>query len=163
MKILFPALFLLLLTNCTNNNEKKITTLLNTFFKSQNDFRTRDKNLMSKNLLQLIDKVNIREAADIERVKNSEFPTDKPDCIEEDIFSGSYEGQDSLNILEIKTSATTATALIQFTNKNFKETWKDEIYLVNENGWKIDNVIFVENKTGIKNTKELLLDFINAK
>lgn len=163
LAFLISTLLLLLFWNCSNPQKKEITTTLNTFFKSKNDFRTIDKALMTKDLASLIQKALEREALEVEKIKNSKFPTDKPLCIEGDVFSSLYEGQDSLKILEIKINGTKATALLEFTNTQYKETWKDEVILLNENGWKIDNVFFKGNEPTSNSTKELLLNLINFK
>ena len=52
---------------------------------------------------------------------------------------------------------TFASSKILFTNHYYNEKWTDSVVLVNENGWKIDNVYF--NKPALS-TKHLLESFI---
>lgn len=161
--ILLSGSFLFLFTNCNNSSDKEIKNAVSTFFKIQKDFRGIDKNLMSQELSGLIEKAVKREELEVEKIKNSEFPTDKPLCIEGDVFTSLYEGQDSLNILDIKTEENKATVLIEFTNKQYKHSWKDEVILINDKGWKIDNVVFKGVDVNSKSTKDLLQSFIDFK
>lgn len=74
-----------------------------------------------------------------------------------------YEGQTAFKILDVKENKDTAVVLIQFENGPFKQYWQDQLILVKENGWKMDNVIFKPVPNNGKSTKDVLLDFINAK
>lgn len=160
---LLLAFILFAFTNCSNKNEAKIIKTINAFYKNPNDFRNMDRKLVTKELGSLMNKAAGREIVEVEKVKNSNSPTDKPLCIEGDVFSSLYEGQDSLSIIDIKIEKTVATATVEFTNTQFKTTWKDEVVLQNENGWKIDNVMFKGPDVNSKSTKDILTAFINSK
>ncbi|MBL7910900.1 MAG: hypothetical protein JNJ41_07595 [Bacteroidia bacterium] len=161
--ILIAAAFIFLFNNCKNTSDEEVKKAVVTFFKIPKDFRDVDKNLMSQELSGLIEKAVKREELEVEKIKNSRFPTDKPLCIEGDVFTSLYEGQDSLNILNISAEENKATALIEFTNKQYKHSWKDEVILVNDKGWKIDNVVFKGEDVNSKSTKDLLQSFIDFK
>lgn len=163
LTLLLSTLFLFSIFSCSDPVKNEISTSINNFFKSPKDFRSIDKNMMTKELGELIQKAVDRELLEVEKIKKSEFPTDKPLCIEGDVFSSLYEGQDSLKILGIKIKNNKATATLELTNTQYKETWKDEVLLKNENGWKIDNVIFKGIEPTSKSTKDILLSFINFK
>lgn len=160
---LISSLLIFLFTNCSTTSHEEIKRSVNTFFKAQQDFRTIDKNLMTQELSVLIDKAVAREELEVEKIKKSEFPTDKPLCIEGDVFTSLYEGADSLNIIDIKTEENKATVLVEFTNKQYKHSWKDEVHLVNDMGWKIDNIVFKGEDVNSKSTKDLLQAFIDFK
>ncbi len=161
--ILLSVLFVFLFTNCSNSSDEEIKKAVTTFFKIPKDFRDIDKNLMTQELSGLIEKAVAREELEVEKIKKSEFPTDKPLCIEGDVFTSLYEGQDSLNILDIKTEENKATVTVEFTNKQYKHSWKDEVLLINDKGWKIDNIVFKGEDVNSKSTKDLLQSFINFK
>ncbi|MBA2612655.1 MAG: hypothetical protein H0U95_11825 [Bacteroidetes bacterium] len=160
--ILIAGLLIFLLSNCSDPSKEEIKTVVNTFFKSRKDFRDIDKNLMTTSLSSLIEKTVAIEIADGERIKKSEYPTDKPMCIEGDIFSSLYEGQDSLKIIDIKTEDNKATVTIELTNTLFKQSWEDKVILIKDSTWKIDNVIFKAGNMETKSTKDVLTRFINS-
>lgn len=160
--ILLSASFIFLFTNCNSSSDKEIKNAVTTFFKIQKDFRSIDKNVMTKDLSELIEKTVAIELKDVERIKKSEFPTDKPMCIEGDIFSSLYEGQDSLKIIDIKTEGNKATVSVEFTNTQFKQSWEDKVILIKDGDWKIDNVIFKPGNMETKSTKYVLTSFINS-
>ena len=83
--------------------------------------------------------------------------------IEGDVFSSLYEGQDAVKIGDIKIEGNKATAEVEFTNTEYKLTWKDVVILVQENGWKIDDVLYTGHKVDVKGTKDGLLSLINSK
>ncbi|MBK6989234.1 MAG: hypothetical protein IPH33_14055 [Bacteroidetes bacterium] len=113
--------------SCSDDSKTEVTSTINTFLKTyKGDFHTADKNLMSTDLADLISKSVSKEELEAEKVKVSEFPTDKPLMIEGDIFSSFFEGQ----------------------------------LLVNENGWKIDDVVYSGHKIEVASTKEGLKNFI---
>ena len=82
--------------------------------------------------------------------------------IEGDIFTSLYEGHNAFTIDEITIEKHQAKVLVEFSNYTYKQKWTDEVILVNENGWKIDNVIFKAYNPTLKNTKEILLGLINS-
>lgn len=154
----------LLFSQCTNNAQHEIEKTLEAFYKThRTDYRKADKSLLSKPLAELITKASAREDAEAEKTKNSENPTDKPLMIEGDIFTSVYEGQDSLSIGSITINGKQAVAHVNFKNTQNNLSWKDEVVLVNEDGWKIDNVLFKNDDQPIKNTQEMLLGLINLK
>lgn len=166
LKITVVTLFTLLVfvfASCSRASDKEIKKAVTEFFKNPKDFRSIDKSLMTQELSDLIQKAVKREEMEVEKVEKSEFPTDKPLCIEGDVFTSLYEGQDSLNVLDIKTEENKATVLVEFTNKQYKHSWKDEVILINDKGWKIDNIVFKGEDVNSKSTKELLQSFINFK
>jgi hypothetical protein len=165
LSIHFFSLLLITLFSCSSHNpQQDISQVIESFFKNyHNDYRTVDKQFLSKELYDLIDKAIAREKAEEEKVKNSEFPEDKPLMIEGDVFSSLYEGQDAVKIGDIKIEGNKATAEVEFTNTEFKLTWKDVVILVQENGWKIDDVLYTGHKVDVKGTKDGLLSLINSK
>ena len=164
---IISACSLLLLTlfvfSCTNNSKKEINTLVDTFYKKyQLDRTTIDKTLLTENLSKLIVDAENKEKAETELVAHSKFPTDKPLILEGDIFTSLYEGQNSFKINEIKIDGNNATVKIQFTNTFNKLIWEDQILLIKEKGWKIDNVLFTGHKNYGENTKNLLLHYLHT-
>jgi len=160
-KLFIAAILLLSAFGCVDKNKEEITTTVDSFFKNyKGDFRTANKDLLSKNFIDLINKTIEKEDAEAEKVKSSEFPTDKPLMIEGDIFCSLFEGQDSCKIGEITVSKDTATVSVDFSNSTYAEHWKDKIILIKESGWKIDNVIYSGHKIEVQSAKEGLNNFL---
>lgn len=110
--------------------------------------------MFSKDLLNKLNNVKTITKKDEERIKKSEFPTDKPIQIEGSVFSSLYEGYSKYTIQKISVKGNHAEAIIDFENSLYKESWSDKIILVKESGWKIDNVLF--SKDNFKDLKEKL-------
>lgn len=162
--ILFISLLFLTISSCTTDSSKEISSVVDTFYKNYNtDFRTAERTLLTQDLSILIDKAIAKEIYEAEKIKKSNFPSDKPLMIEGDIFTSLYEGQNSFKIGEIKTEENKATVTVHFTNTFYKITWEDQVVLIKDKYWKIDNVIFKRKKSNVKSTKEELLRFINSK
>ncbi|MFY9309457.1 MAG: hypothetical protein WAQ28_10465 [Bacteroidia bacterium] len=158
-KIVFVLGTCVLLFNSCNNPEQEIKKTVVSFYKDV--YTPKGKNYLSKELLVLLDSVDAMEMREAEIVKNSEYPEDKPLMIEGDIYTSLYEGQDSAKIIETKIEGKKAVVTVEFVNTHFDNiTWRDEVQLINENGWKIDDVIFKGNNSSYKGTKDLLLGFV---
>lgn len=151
MKHILPSTFLLLvfLSSCHNNNaEKEISSTINAVYKKPNVYSQlgADTTLLSKQLSHLIARAKEVEELDLERVRNSEYPTDKPLLIEGEIFTSIYEGYSSFKLDKMEVDNNTAKAVVIFLNEGYKLNWSDTLLLTNENGWKLDDVRY--NKDG---------------
>ncbi len=110
----------------------------------------------------LEDAVNVSKA-DMERIKKSKYPDDKPMLLEGSVFTSQYEGLTSYKIKKIHTtdpSEMSAKVDIELENSAFspKTVWTDQVQLVKVGDtWKVDNINFSDNpdikdlKTGLKN------------
>lgn len=164
------TIFVFGLLSC-HKPDKEISQTVQLFFQNyHSDFRKINKVFLSKSLAELIRKTQAKEMAEITKVAQSKSPTDKPFIIDGDIFRSMDEGQTVLKILDIKKGGDSSMVLIAFENKQFKPIWKEHLVLVNENGWKIDNVIFDGDNEDFKpdtmniiTTKSVLLLFLNTK
>ena len=111
-------------------------------------------NLFSKDLKSILEGAINASKTDIERVKNSDHPDEKPLIFEGAIFSSLYEGYTNYKIEYITVKGKTAETLVQFEYDmaNPKVIWKDKIELINmDKEWKIDNIIF----DSIKSSRDL--------
>jgi len=120
--------------------------------------------LFSPDLKKVLDEAIHASKADIEKVKKSDHPDEKPLIFEGAIFSSLYEGFTSYKIKSVKIQDKTAEALIAFeyNSSTLKETWMDTVHLINtEKGWRIDNVTF--DKIGnSKDLKARLTEFVQS-
>lgn len=110
--------------------------------------------LFSPNLKRDLEDAINASKADIERVKKSDHPDEKPLIFEGALFSSLYEGFTSYKITSVKIKDNTAEALVAFEYSlaSPKVVWTDTVCLVlTEKGWKVDNVTF--DKIG--NSKDL--------
>ena len=120
--------------------------------------------LFSQDLKKVLDEAIHASKADIEKVKYSNHPDEKPLIFEGAIFSSLYEGFTSYKIKSVKIQNKTAEALVacEYNAATPKETWMDTVHLTNtEKGWRIDNVTF--DKIGnSKDLKARLTEFVDS-
>jgi hypothetical protein len=123
------------------------------------DFRGADPAALAAGLRGAIaSAVSIEERSRV-AVAGSDFPSDKPQLIEGEIFSGLYEGFTGYQVGEGQTNGAAATVDVQFTNSHYSVGWTDRVQLVNENGWKIDDVRYLDKKAGALGLRDVLRDF----
>ncbi|MBV8327573.1 hypothetical protein [Chryseobacterium sp.] len=99
---------------------------------------------------------------DIEKVKKSDHPDEKPLIFEGAIFSSLYEGYTGYTIQSIAIHDQKAKVSLRFKyNKSYPEvTWTDTIHLIHSgNYWKIDNITFAPVGSS-KDLKTRLTDFV---
>ncbi len=158
--IVFSVLLLAsYLNSCMNGKEKEVSEVIGKFYASPKMFRDVDRALLSSELSGNVTKAMEFEIRDAEKVRDSQFPYDKPHLIEGDIFTSLYEGQDGFRIIDIKLNGSYATALVEFTNSVYNQKWNDKVILIYEKGWKIDNVVFQKGRSGTS-TKDVLNAFL---
>lgn len=114
-----------------------------------------DTSLFSTNLVDELNNLKRVRKMDEERIRKSEHPGDKPIMIEGSIFSSLMDGYTEYAIKEIAIEDSSAKVMVEFIYPSDPvEKWQDKVILLNENGWKIDNVIFSLEMTKDKNLKE---------
>ncbi|PRB04883.1 hypothetical protein CQ046_06285 [Chryseobacterium sp. MYb7] len=120
--------------------------------------------LFSQDLKKVLEDAINASKADIEKVKKSDHPDEKPLIFEGAIFSSLYEGFTSYKIKSVKVQDNTAEALVAFEYNHAapKEKWMDTVHLTNtEKGWRVDNVTF--DKIGnSKDLKARLTEFVQS-
>lgn len=135
---------------------QKVKQLYNQYGKSNEAVYNKPipDDLFSPELKKTLETAINASKADIEKVKNSDHPDEKPLIFEGAIFSSLYEGYNSYTIKNINVHDQTAEALVQFEYNmtSPKVVWEDKIQLIDsDKGWKIDNIIF----DSIGNSKDL--------
>lgn len=123
------------------------------------NFREANPAKLSGNLSEALQSVLRGEKESAVRVKASEFPSDKPLILEGEIFSGLYEGFTGYEIGDERLADGQAAVEVRFRNEPYGVTWTDEIILIDDNGWKIDDVRYVGKKAGLLSLREVLQDF----
>ncbi len=120
--------------------------------------------LFSQDLKKVLDEAISASKADIEKVKKSDHPDEKPLIFEGALFSSLYEGFTSYTIKSVKIQDKNAEALVAFEYNmaSPKETWMDTVHLTNtKDGWRVDNVTF--DPTGnSKDLKARLAEFVQS-
>lgn len=142
----------------------KINQLYNQYGKSNQAVYNQpiSNDLFSPELKKTLETAINASKADIENVKNSDHPDEKPLIFEGAIFSSLYEGYTGYTIKSITVHDNTAEALMRFEYNmaSPKVSWTDRIHLINsDKGWKIDNIIF-DSIGNSKDLKTSLTDFI---
>lgn len=110
--------------------------------------------LFSKDLKEALEVAINTSKADIEKVKKSDHPDEKPLIFEGAIFSSLYEGFTNYKIKSVTIHGKKAEVPVELEYNMAVPTvtWIDTIHLIDtEKGWRIDNITF--DKTG--NSKDL--------
>ena len=159
---------LLLLAACHRPAENSpqsspATDAVRAFFSSyKGNFREVDPAFISGGLKAALQATADGEKQSAQRVKASEFPNDKPQILEGEIFSGLYEGFTSFEAGPENVKDGQATVEVRFRNEHYGVDWTDEVVLIEENGWKIDDVRYMGKKAGLLSLREVLQDFESA-
>jgi hypothetical protein len=159
------ALLLLLVAACrpTASAPDGPADTVNVFFSNYDgNFRSADRSLLSADLAADIGAAVNGERESAAAVAASEFPTDKPSILEGEIFSGLYEGFTGFSAAPARIEGDRATVPVTFTNAHYNVGWSDEVLLVDENGWKIDDVLYTGKKSGLLGLREVLGNFQEA-
>lgn len=161
--ILKLACLSLMLASCSSHPaEEDIHEVVTKFYSGPiHDFREADQTLMTQQLSDLVTQALQKEDRETQKILKSAYPTDKPKILEGHVFSGLYEGFHHFKILKIKVKENKAQVKIQFTNTDFKKSWIDQIHLVQEDTWKIDNVIYKKNMNAHIHSQGMLKSYIN--
>ena len=123
------------------------------------DYRQADPALLSRALAAALQSAAEGEKESAARVKASEFPTDKPLLLEGEIFAGLYEGFTSFEVGPERTDGGLTFVEVRFRNEPYNVAWTDEVLLVDEEGWKIDDVRYSWKKVGLLGLRDILHDF----
>jgi len=147
---------------------QRINQLYTTYGASGEDLYDKpiNEDLFSPELKKILqDAINVSKA-DMERIKKSEYPDDKPMLLEGSVFTSQYEGFTSYKIKKIRTedpSDKSVTVDVELENAAFspKTVWTDQVKLVKTEGnWKVDNINFGDNPD-IKDLKTSLRNFVS--
>lgn len=123
------------------------------------DYRQADPAFLSQALAAALQSAAEGEKESAARVKASEFPTDKPLLLEGEIFAGLYEGFTSFEVGAERTDGGLTFVEVRSRNEPYNVAWTDEVLLVNEEGWKIDDVRYSGKKVGLLGLRDVLQDF----
>jgi hypothetical protein len=115
--------------------------------------------LLSEALASAVQSAVDGEKESVVRVKASEFPNDKPLILEGEIFAGLYEGFTGHEIAGESISDGQAVVQVRFRNDHYNVSWTDEVVLVDEDGWKLDNVRYTQKLAGLLSLRDVLLEF----
>lgn len=136
----------LILCGCKNAEQDVNASTLNFYKNHQSNYRDVDRKLLSKELSSLLDKSIAREAFEADWTAKSASPTDKPFFIGADVFASHLEGEFSFAVNKITVNANKANVVMDLTSTfvatNSVEKWTEEIILIDENGWKVDDIIY---------------------
>ena len=133
---------------------------MSSFFASyRGNFREADPAYLSDSLREAVGSASSIEQKSRAAIAASEFPSDKPQLIEGEIFAGLYEGFTGYQVGQTLTNGATAAVDVQFTNSNYSVGWTDRVQLVDENGWKIDDVRYLDKKAGALGLRDVLREF----
>lgn len=158
---------ILLFSGCNQQNEKEeVEKAMTTFFSAykKDSYREIDRRLFSDKLATLLDQATEREKEEVQIVLDSDYPTDKPFMLDFDIFTSMVEGVDSIRVLQISIIADTARVNVSFANTLYNNTieWNDQLILIKEKDWKLENVLYGEENMEFKSLQDLLVNYIHA-
>ena len=132
------------------------------FSSYRGNFREADPARLSQALAAAVQSAVDGEKESAARVKASEFPNDKPLILEGEVFAGLYEGFTGYEIAGESVSGDQAVVRVRFRNEPYNVTWTDEVVLVDEGGWKIDDVRYAQKMAGLLGLREVLQEFERA-
>lgn len=160
--VILAAASLLTLSACQHAPEgitspkAAVRSFYNTY---EGDFRSAELARLSPGLAAEVRRAKDNEVESAARTKAGPNPTDKPNILEGEIFAGLYEGYTSYKMGPARVIGDRASVAVTFKNKGYKTRWTDDVKLVNDNGWKIDNVLFTGGWTGLTSTRDALRQF----
>ena len=125
----------------------------------EGDFRQAETARLSRSLAAEVEKAKANEVESAARTKAGPNPGDKPNILEGEIFAGLSEGYTSYKMGPARVLGDRASVAVTFRNKGYKTRWTDDVKLVNDNGWKIDNVLYTGGWTGQTSTRDVLRQF----
>lgn len=184
MKQLFIyASMFLIFTNCKNGTKKqenadieitkKITELYASYAKRSHNLYDHPltKDLFSTDLEEKLKECIAITEADIKKIKNSPYPTDKPLLLEGDLFTSLYEGYTTYQIKKITlrerekdiSMVADVTIALENTEISPKIVWTDTVHVIHvlNQGWRVDNVMYSEKIAKIKGLKTALDNFVS--
>lgn len=123
------------------------------------DFRKADLARLSPGLAAEVERAKANETESAQRTKAGPSPTDKPNILEGEIFAGLYEGFTDYRMGPARIEGDRASVAVTFRNKGYKTRWTDDVKLVNDKGWKIDNVLYTGGWTGQTSLRDNLRQF----
>lgn len=127
------------------------------------NFREADLTKLSPSLAAAIGSALTIEQDSRAAVKASAYPTDKPLLLEGELFSGLYEGFTSYQVVAEALDGDRATVDVLFTNQHYDISWTDRVDMVREtDGWKIDDVRYLDKKTAALGLRDVLRYFEEA-
>lgn len=134
--------------------------VVNTFLASYSgNFREADTSVFSVTLREAVASAMAIESKSRAAVLASDFPSDKPQLLEGEVFSGLYEGFTGFEVGDEEVTQGRAAVDVHFTNSHYATGWIDRVQLVYESGWKIDDVRYLDKKTGALGLRDVLRDF----
>ncbi|MBB6370174.1 DUF3828 domain-containing protein [Chryseobacterium shigense] len=147
---------------------KKIDKLYSTYGNSNDALYNKpfSDSLFSPELKATLEDAVNASKADIEKVKQSDHPDEKPLLFEGAVFSSLYEGYNSYKIksVVIDPSGTSADASVAFEYRMSppKVSWTDKVHLIKSGQeWKVDNIVF-DSIGNSKDLKASLKDFVQS-
>ncbi|NIF05028.1 nuclear transport factor 2 family protein [Chryseobacterium sp. Tr-659] len=120
--------------------------------------------LFSSGLKKALENAINASKEDIEKVKKSDHPDEKPLIFEGAIFSSLYEGYTHYEIQSVKVNGKTAVVPVKFEYdmSSPKLIWTDTIHLIeSDKKWKIDNITF-DTIGSAKDLKTVLKEFAQS-
>lgn len=150
------------LAACGQRPTVAVEAALESFYARRGTHRDVDPTRLSRALAELLARAIAAEDADRARVKASAFPDDKPMLIEGDVFTSLYEGANRLDLRDLRVDGTRARATVAFENTDYDIAWTDEVLLVDEDGWKIDDVVYGREGVAQPGLRATLTAFITA-
>jgi len=144
----------------------KVNELYTTYGKSNEAIYNQSipEDLFSEDLKKVLEEAINTSKADIEKVKNSDHPDEKPLIFEGAVFSSLYEGFTAYKIKSVRIKDTTAKVPVAFEYNlaSPKVAWTDTIYLTNTGKeWKIDNITF-DTIGNSRDLKARLKEFVKS-
>lgn len=150
-----------LISGCSRSGSDPAEVVTDFYQGYRGDYRQADAPLLSDALSREVAAAKAHEKKSAAQMKASATPTDKPDILEGDVFCGLYEGYTGFEIAGVRTEPDKSIVSVGFTNSAYHTNWVDEVVLVNQGGWKVDDVLYGVRQTPGFGLREVLRNFTN--
>lgn len=148
------------LAACGRRPNVAVEAALESFYARPGTHRDVDASRLSRALADLLVRARAAEDADRARVAASAHPDEKPRLIEGDVFTSLYEGANRLAVRRVAYEGGRARATVDFENTHYGIAWVDEVLLVDEGGWKIDDVRYGREDAAVPGLRATLERFV---
>ncbi len=151
-----------LVSGCDRSGPAPTDVVADFYQNYRGDYRLAEKAYLSETLAQDLGAAKAHEKVSAAEMKASAAPTDKPDILEGEIFCGLYEGYTGFAIAGVRSELGKTIVSVGFTNSAYHTNWVDEVVLVDQGGWKVDDVLYGVRHTPGFGLREVLRNFTNS-
>jgi len=148
--------------SCQQNSIEQIRAHAIYFYTGyKGDFRSTDKFVFTNSFAALLEEAAKVEKDEVKKTKEGPYPDDKPRILEGDLLCGLYEGFNKYEVQSIRDLGNEAIVTMELKNTNYNFNWSDTLYMIKEDGWKIDDIRFGKKQGTAGSSREIFTQYID--